>query len=280
MKVIKASGEEIVFEPEKITRSLERAGASGEVIQKVLSETEKELFDGIHTKEIYRIVFKNLKKMNHTTAGRYHLKRAIMELGPAGFPFEKFMATILEAEGYRTLTDQIVQGHCIKHEVDIIADKEDKRLMIECKFHSSAGNSCPVQNALYVYARFLDLQEMYSNKQGNAKKLEQGWLVTNTRFTVDAEKYGKCVGLGLVSWDFPHGNSLRELIDRKCLYPVTCLTSLSKTEKQTLLKNNVVLCRTIHEHPNELKCLRLSKARRKKVLEEAVIISKNKFSVL
>ncbi len=51
--------------------------------------------------------------MSRSTADKYHLKNAIMELGPTAFPFEKFIAGILEAEGYQTLTDQIVQGNCV-----------------------------------------------------------------------------------------------------------------------------------------------------------------------
>lgn len=274
MKVIKASGEKVFFEPGKIIRSLERAGAGREVIQEVLAETKKQLFDKIPTKEIYKIVFKNLKKLSHSTACKYHLKNAIMELGPAGFPFEKFIATLFEAEGYHTITDQIVKGRCVKHEVDIIAGRDNKHLMIECKFHSDAGNICHVKNALYVYARFLDLEKISLGKHSHAYKFDQGWLVTNTRFSTDAEKYGKCVGMGLLSWNYPKGNGLREIIDRKGLYPVTCLTSLSKNEKQTLLNNNIVLCQTIYESPSVLNPIKLSRIRKKKVLQEAKIISK------
>lgn len=274
MKVIKASGEKVFFEPGKIIRSLERAGASREVIQEVLFETKKQLFDKIPTKEIYRVVFKNLKKLNRCTACKYHLKNAIMELGPAGFPFEKFIATLFEAEGYHTITDQTVKGRCVKHEVDIIADKDNKYLMIECKFHSDAGNICHVKNALYVYARFLDLEKIFLDKHAHAQKFDQGWLVTNTRFSTDAEKYGKCVGIGLLSWNYPKGDGLREIIDRKGLYPVTCLTSLSKNEKQTLLNNKIILCQTIYESPSALNSIKLSRIRKKKVLQEAEIISK------
>ncbi len=71
MKIIKANGEETAYKPEKIIRSLERAGASKKVIQEVLTETEKELFDGIHTKAMYKIVYRNLKKISQSTAGKY-----------------------------------------------------------------------------------------------------------------------------------------------------------------------------------------------------------------
>lgn len=277
MRIIKANGEETSYEPEKIVRSLERAGASQEIIQKVLSDTEKELFDGIHTKAMYKIVFRNLKKLSHSTAGKYNLKNAIMEFGPTGFPFEKFIAALLEAEGYQTLTDQIVQGHCVKHEIDVIAEKDNKHFMMECKFHSTAGNICDVKHALYVHARFLDVEKNWLNKPGHAKKFHQGWLVTNTRLTGDAEKYGNCVGMGLLSWNYPQGDSLRERIDRNGLYPITCLTSLSKREKQVLLNKNIVLCHTLCEHPSELNGIGLSEIRKLKVIEEGKIICKNKY---
>ena len=274
MKIIKANGEETSYEPEKIARSLERAGAGQEVIQEVLSATEKELFDGIHTKAMYKIVFRNLKKLSHGTAGKYHLKSAIMELGPTGFPFEKFIAALLEAEGYQTLTDQIVQGHCVKHEVDIIAEKDNKHFMMECKFHGTTGNICDVKVALYVYARFLDVEKTWLNIPGHAQKFHQGWLVTNTRLSGDAEKYGKCVGMGLLSWNYPRGDSLRERIDRNGLYPITCLTTLSKHEKQALLNKKIVLCHTVCERPSVLNGIGLSMARKSMALEEAKTICK------
>ena len=277
MKIIKATGEEASYEPEKIVRSLERAGASQEIIKEVLSETEKELFEGIHTKAMYKIVFRNLKKLSHGTAGKYHLKNAIMELGPTGFPFENFIAALFEAEGYQTLTDQIVQGHCVQHEVDVVAEKDNNHFMMECKFHGTSGNICDVKHALYVHARFLDVEKTWLNKPGHAQEFHQGWLVTNTRLSGDAERYGKCVGMGLLSWNYPQGDSLRERIDRNGLYPITCLTSLSKHEKQVLLNKKVVLCRTVCEHPSELNGIGLSETKKLKVLEEGILICKNKY---
>lgn len=277
MKIIKANGEEAFYEPEKIVRSLERAGASQEIIEGVLFETEKELFDGIHTKAMYKIVFKNLKKLSHSTAGKYNLKNAIMEFGPTGFPFENFIAALFEAEGYQTLTDQIVQGHCVQHEVDVVAEKDNNHFMMECKFHGTSGNICDVKHALYVHARFLDVEKTWLIKPGHAQKFHQGWLVTNTRLSGDAERYGKCVGMGLLSWNYPQGDSLRERIDRNGLYPITCLTSLSKHEKQILLNKKVVLCRTVCEHPSELNGIGLSETKKLKVLEEGKLICKNKY---
>lgn len=275
MKIIKADGERVEFEPEKIVRSLERAGAGTRTIQEVLTETEKEMFDGIRTKQLYKIVYKNLKKLSRGTAGKYHLKNAIMELGPTGFPFEKFIAAILEADGYQTLTNQIVEGFCVNHELDVIAAKDNNYFMLECKFHSTPGNVCDVKVALYVYARFLDVEKIWLKKPGHAQKFHQGWLITNTRLTSDAEKYGKCVGMGLLSWNYPKGDSIRERIDKHRLYPITCLTSLSKREKETLLHKGIVLCRTLCERPSELNGIGLPESKKLKVLEESKNICRN-----
>ncbi len=274
MKIIKANGEETSYEPEKIIQSLKRAGASPEIIQEVLSKTEQRLFDGIHTTALYKIVFRNLKKLSHSAAGRYHLKKAIMELGPTGFPFEKFIAALLEEEGYQTRTDQIIQGHCIKHEIDIIAEKDHQHFMIECKFHGNAGNICDVKHALYVYARFLDVEKNWLKHSGDAQQFHQGWLVTNTRLSKDAEVYGNCVKMGLLSWNYPKENSLRKRIDKSGLYPITCLASLSKNNKQALLNKNIVLCQTVCERPSALEDIELSTEEKSKVLEQAKTLCK------
>lgn len=274
MKIIKASGDKEIFDRNKIIKSLKRSGVKEEIIAKVLSDTEKELFEGIQTKKIYKIVFQNLKKYNRNIAGKYHLKKAILELGPTGFLFEKFIAALFESEGFQTTTNQIVRGYCVNHEVDVIAKKNKEYFIIECKFHQKGGIICDIKNALYVYARFLDIEQSKFYKLYPGEKIKQGWLVTNTRFSSDTERYGRCAGLGLLSWNYPKRKGLREKIDKNGLYPITCLTRLSKEEKQKLLNNNIVLCSSLYETPSKLKFLGLSKARKSKVMEEVKIILK------
>ncbi len=277
VKIIKANGEEVSYSPNKIMASLKRAGATQDIIQQVLNETEKFLYEGINTKALYKIVFGLLKQISHSTAGKYHLKTAIMELGPSGFPFEKFIAALLQADGYDAVTNQIVQGHCVKHEVDIIAQKDNKLFLFECKFHNDPGNICDVKIALYVHARFLDIEKKWLKFPEESKRFHRGWLVTNTRLSADAEQYGTCAGLGLLSWNYPQGNGIRDIIDRKSLYPITCISELTQQEKQTLLHRDIVLCSTLYEHPAKLKVLGLSEARVEKILDEAQKICKKEY---
>ncbi|MCB1111073.1 MAG: restriction endonuclease [Chlamydiia bacterium] len=274
MLIIKATGEVVPYDRQKIIYSLQRAGAAEEIVGEVVEETEKHLRDRMHTKELYKIVFKKLKKLTRKAAEKYHLKKAIMELGPTGFPFEKFIAALLESEGYNTSTNEIVQGRCVAHEVDVIAEKGGKHTFFECKYHSTNGNASDIKVALYIYARYLDIKKNGSNDYD----FEDAWLATNTRLTSDAEKYSRCVGLNALSWDYPKGNSLRERIDRNGLYPITCLTGLPKRQKQLLLDNHVVLCKSINEKPSILKGIGLSESEKRKILEQSETICNTSIS--
>ena len=50
-----------------------------------------------------------------------------MDLGPTGYPFEDYVAEILKTEGYQTQVRQVLEGNCVSHEIDVIAQKKTKR---------------------------------------------------------------------------------------------------------------------------------------------------------
>lgn len=238
MKVRKASGRLEDFSGEKVKNSLLRAGANHELANKILAHLEGELFDGITTREIYSHVFSLLKKWESPLASKYNLKAAIMQLGPAGYPFEQFVASILHHLGYEVEVGQIVKGKCVAHEVDIIARKDGEYSFIETKFHNKAGTKSDIKTALYVWARFLDVS-------GQDAKFKKGWLVTNTKATTQAIEYANCVRLKIVSWDYPEEGSLRYLIEKSKLHPITCLRTLKEREKKGLLNNGIVFCKDL-----------------------------------
>ena len=197
--ITKASGERMAFIPDKLTVSLRRAGAGEEIIKQIMNSVTAQLYEGMTTKEIYKIAFRLLKKVSKQTASKYKLKDAIFELGPAGFAFEHFISEILKHEGYTITLGTIVQGHCVTHEIDVIAIKEEQHFMVECKFHHNKGIFCNVKIPLYIQARFKDVEQQWLQLEGHQTKFHQAWVVTNTRFTKDAIRYGACVGLYLLS---------------------------------------------------------------------------------
>lgn len=267
--IIKASGEKVPFDVSRLRRSLQRAKAEPKAIEQVVSAISAQLYDGMSTKEIYRKAFSLLRKTPGPSAARYKLKNAIMELGPAGFAFEKFVAEVLKNDGYHIQLNMMEMGVCVKHEVDVIAERANIRSMIECKFHSRKGKYSDVKTALYIQSRFKDVEVAWKQLPEHEGKQFEGWVVTNTRFTTDAEQYGSCVGLKLLSWDSPEEGSLKERIDRAGLHPITSLTTLIMAEKKALLAQDVVLSSDLCKHPELLDKLGISNKRKAKILKEA-----------
>jgi len=267
--IIKANGEKAPFQIEKLINSLKRAGANKVIIRQIVHNIERVVYDGMTTKKIYQMAFRMLKGKARVSASRYKLKKAIMELGPSGFPFERFIGKILNQEGYQAEVGVIVQGHCVQHEVDVAALKDNKHYMIECKFHSDQGRFCNVKIPLYIQSRFIDVEKQWKKQPGHQTKFHQGWLYTNTRFTTDAIQYGTCAGLGLVSWDYPKHNSLKERIDKSGLHPLTSLTSITRAEKSKLLERDIVLCKEISDNPKLLEEVGIPKTRHKKILADS-----------
>jgi hypothetical protein len=249
--VTKSSGYLTEFSPEKLRSSLIRAGAGEAVADKIVHDIRARLYPSVSTRKIYRWAMSLLKKNTRPAAARYNLKNALMELGPSGFPFENYIAALFRFKGFKTRVGEIAHGLCVDHEIDVIAENETTLRFMECKYHNLRGVICDVKIPLYISARFRDV-ESYRERQGQNEKTGEGWIVTNTRFSNDALKFGNCAGLKLLGWDYPLKNSLRELIDQLRLYPVTCMTTLTQLEKQRLLHAGIVLCRELDGNENIL----------------------------
>lgn len=268
INITKASGLKVPFNKGKLKQSLLRSGANSEQADEVIAEILEMLVEGMSTRKIYKTAFRLLRNVSRPMAARYKLKHAIMELGPSGFPFEQFVAELLKHKGYKTQVGIIVKGHCVNHEIDVIAEKEQRHYMIECKFHNRLGYVCDVKIPLYIQSRFLDIETSWKKLDGHAEKIHQGWVVTNTRFSDDAAQYGRCMNLNLVSWDYPKNNGLKDWIDVSGLHPVTCLTTLTAREKQALLDRKIVLCKTMHQNHAVLQSIGIKPPRLEKVIQE------------
>ncbi len=264
-QVIKSSGEKADFSITKLRNSLYRSGADELTVDTIINVVRDELYQGISTKEIYNRAFALLKKSKSIYASKYKLKKAIYELGPTGFPFERFIGALLEYSGYSISIGAILQGKCVSHEVDVIAKKNGKHIVAECKFHSEKTTTCNVKIPLYINSRYQDIVAQFDNPN---QCPNEGWVVTNTRFTSNALMYGKCVGLYLLSWDYPKDNGLKDRIDRLGLYPITVSTLMTNREKQFLLSREIVLCRQLADDTFYLDHLGVSETRKNKILAE------------
>lgn len=270
--IVKSSGETVKFSIEKLRGSLKHSGADDILINQIVDTVRDELFQGISTKEIYNRAFALLKKKKSVFASKYKLKRAIYELGPTGFPFERFVAAILDYSGYTTEVGKIIPGICVSHEVDVLAEKKGKVEIIECKFHGEEGRNCNVKVPLYIHSRFNDIKNHWNSVKSKAREIEKGWVVTNTRFTKEAITFGTCAGLYLLSWDYPKNDGLKERIDRLGLYPITVSTLLSHREKHFLLNRDIVLCRHLLKDKFYLDHLHISSERKNKIFKELALL--------
>lgn len=269
MKVVKHSGIVVDFDSSKLRKSLLKSGANQDVVEAIMQHINNVIYDGIPTKQIYKIAFGLLKKESNSFAAQYNLRDAILLLGPAGFYFEKFIARIFESEGFTTQTNLTLNGKCVSHEIDVILKKDNQISMVECKFHSSNEVRTDVKVPMYILSRFNDLKDknhiIYSKKD----QISNCWIVTNSRFTSDAITFAHCSNLNLLSWDYPKNNNLRTKIDQKGLYPTTCLTTLTRSEKDRLLTLNCVLVIDLIKNPESLEQIGLSSNRMKNVIKEA-----------
>lgn len=261
INVIKATGEIEPFNEGKLRSSIKRAGIPSDQSDELIEYIKANLYNNIHTSQIYKYIKDFFKKNNSYARTRYSLKQSLMELGPTGYPFEDYIANILESKGYKTKVRQIIQGKCISHEIDVIAVRDNKKIMIEAKFHNAPGIKTDCHVAMYTKARYDDISQK--------EEYDEAWLVTNTKVTEDGLNYALCSNMKVIGWSYPNGESLRETIENSRLFPITALSTLSQPQKQQLMQEHIIMCSDIVKNPSVLDSLILQGNKKSKILEEA-----------
>jgi len=269
MKVVKQSGEIVYFDRDKLKRSLQHSGARIEKIDEILEYIERQIYDGMPTRKIYKLAFQMLKKTSKSQAARYNLKSAIQSLGPAGFFFEEYIALLFAAEGYETKTNIFLDGKCVSHELDILIKKNELVTMIECKFHSNSDVKSDVKIPMYILSRFNDLKVNQYSLFDKSEQISACIVITNNRFTSEALQFGVCSGLKMMSWDYPPNESLKHRVDDNGMYPITCLTTLSQAEKDMLLAQKILLAKELIHDVELLNQIGISRNRFKNIIREA-----------
>jgi hypothetical protein len=246
----KQTGELEPFSHDKLVRSLVTSGASEDDVRGIIEDIESWFQDGMTSRKVYNRAFQLLKRNKGAAAARYKLKKAMMELGPTGYPFEILIGEVYRRLGYEVKVGQTLKGHCVTHEVDVVA------------------RNANVQVPLYIRSRVDDLIRYYQGLPEYAGVTFHGGIATNTRFTADAVSFGECTGLNLLAWDYPQGRGLKELVDLQRIFPITVLTRLQTAEKQALMAQDIVICRQLKENIDILTTLGLDERRIHRVAEE------------
>lgn len=247
MEIVKEDGEKEEFSKNKFCTSLKQAGAENKVVTEVCDLVERELRPGMTTSDIFRTATRHLLKQNKAAAARYNCKEGIAQLGPAGFLFEKYLETLLRAEGYSTTHSSKMKGACVTHEIDVLGKKKGEHVLVEAKYRNQKGLKTHVDTVMYADARLVDIEKVRKQKEQKDTKHIM-WVITNTKFTKTAIKYGTCRNMRLTGWDYPKKENLADLVKKHVLYPVTSLPSVNKPAREAFAKHNLMLAQDIAPH--------------------------------
>jgi len=196
--VTKYSGEKQKYSQEKVLSSIIRSGIEKNKALGILTDVENRLTDGISTQKLYKIVGEEIEKHGLKIGqNTYKLREALARMG--SFDFEIFVHKILEKDGFECAYNIIVNGECVEHQVDIIAQKQQKLYYVEVKHHRNYHRNCGLGTICEVQARLEDMKKGYGK---NKYDFSQAWLFTNTKISNHAKQYGKCKDIRLTSWRF------------------------------------------------------------------------------
>ncbi len=267
--ITKADGSRETFDPRRLVLSLERSGAGAHTAERIAETITRTVTQGASSKEVYSRAFALLRREARPIAARYALRRALLELGPTGHPFEDFVSHLFRAEGWQVETRKIIKGKCVSHETDLYASHPEQNVYLaaELKYHNDPGYKTDLKVALYVKSRFDDI--FACDPSVRSCPIDRGLLVTNTKFTSEAIAYAECSGVELLGWGYPVENSLFMRMSAAKVYPITTLTSLSHAEKRLLIEHGTIAVDEIMRNRRLLDILHLPSERVGELLAEA-----------
>lgn len=252
-------------------QSLEHAGLAKVKCKIIAEDIAGKVGEGSPTYEIYEKTLSALKGTSPIASVHYSLKKSLFDLGPEGHHFETYTARYFEKIGYQTETCRVLEGKFVKHEVDVIATLKGKRYFTECKFHNHSGVKNDIKITLYVKARWDDLRD---GREG--KNLNGFFIVSNTKFSIDAITYAKGTGLKLLGVNCPSEHSFLDEIKKLKLFPVTSLTQINKSTKNQLLAKNIILATDLLNQRGVLNKFGLSANQIEKAIQEIHLLQRDK----
>ncbi|MGD0328210.1 MAG: restriction endonuclease [Minisyncoccia bacterium] len=266
--IVKADGSNEIFDRTRLVISLMRAGAGKHAAEHIAETITNTITQGASSKEIYARAFTLLRKEGRPIAARYALRRALLELGPTGHPFEDFVSHLYRAEGWQVETRKILQGKCVAHEIDLYASHPEQGVYLaaELKYHNDPSYKTDLKVALYVKSRFDDV--FSCDAATRTCQIDRGLLVTNTKFTSEAIAYAECAGVELLGWGYPIDDNLFMRMSRAKVYPITTLTGLSRTEKRLFIEQGIIAVDEIARDHRLLDSFRFSPERVGELLAE------------
>ena len=221
-------------------------GATKETAELVASRIEMKVYDGIPTKTILQLIFRYLKNYHPEIKHQIDLRKAISQLRSQP-DFEEFVRLVLREQGYAVTPNQIVRGKCVEHEIDGVARRGDRTLMVEIKHHFNHHTYSGLDSPRIAWATLQDLMAGYPLGL-NSENFTGAMIICNTKFSHHAQQYARCNGLVTIGWREPSRHGLERMIEEKRLYPITFLRGVNKKQRLALLSEGIILLKHLVTH--------------------------------
>jgi Holliday junction resolvase-like predicted endonuclease len=220
-------------------------GASRRIAEEVAGRVEDRLYDGIPTRKILQLAFRLLRKYKPAIRHILDLRRGLSLMGSKP-EFESFVQVLLARNGFEVAPNRIITGRCVEHEVDAIAKKDDVTYFVEAKHHVSYHTPTGLDESRIARAILEDVTEGLELGRSSLR-IDRAMIVTNTRYSEHAMRYGECRNILQIGWRSPANLSLQNLIEEKNLYPLSCLRGLKNESRTKLVNSGVVLIEQLFE---------------------------------
>ena len=241
--VTKADGTKQLFDREKVVRTCLRMGASRRTADEIAEKVENKLYYGIPTSKILQMTFRLLRKYKPMFRQVVDLRKglSLMDSKPE---FEMFVQILLAHNGFEVTPNRLVAGKCVTHEVDAIAKKDGVTYFVEAKHHVSYHTPTGLDESRIARAVLEDITEGFELGKSNLK-VDRAMIVTNTKYSEYASRYGKCRNILQIGWSSPANLSLQSMVEEKNLYPLSCLRTLKKENKTKLVNSGIILMKQL-----------------------------------
>jgi len=207
------------FDRGKAVRTCHRLKLSQREAEEVVDEIERRLYEGIPSKSIMDMILEFGKSHRSHLGHMVDLREAMAAMRPKP-DFEQFVAILLQEAGYKTVTNQVLYGKCVDHEIDVIALKEGETIYVEVKHHTQPHTFTGLDTFLEVNSVFEDLKDGYLAGR-HSFNFTRPLLVLNTKVSDHARRYSACRGIGAIGWSIPEHAGIESMVHEKSLYPVT-----------------------------------------------------------
>ncbi len=239
----KADGSKQLFHIDKVVRTCLRMGASSQLAFQIAQKVENRVYDGMPTKTVLQLIFRFMRKHKPSVGYLFDLRKGLSQMGSKP-EFEVFVRVLLEHHGFEVESNKILKGRCVEHEVDAIAKKDGVTYFVEAKHHLSYHAFTGLDESRIARAILEDVSEGYAMGTINFK-IDKAMIVTNTRYSEHAIKYGQCRDITQIGWNYPANEGLENMIEEKSLHPLSCLRGLRNEDRLKLAESGFVLIRQI-----------------------------------